>query len=147
MEDVAKVFVLFLCRVQLVLRSGVLTVLDLDKVDVTPSFAEAFRSVLSDFGGSTGGWWCCWDAPSLPKLPPATPKNPLPTFFVFVSLQREQEANGTCLEMNNLLGNCFVASSGHAYNNIDNGPCMGHGSFLLGPGMAWDSNKLGSPED
>ena len=35
MENVAKVFVLFLCGVQLVLRSGVLTVLDLDEVDVT----------------------------------------------------------------------------------------------------------------
>jgi len=40
LENVAKVFVLFLCGIQLVLRSGVLTVLDLDKpeVDVTPSF-------------------------------------------------------------------------------------------------------------
>ena len=56
LENVAKVFVLFLCGVQLVLRSGVLTVLDLDKVDVTPRFAEVFRSVLSGVGGSTGGW-------------------------------------------------------------------------------------------
>ena len=47
LENVAEVFVLFLCSVQLVLRSGVLTILDLDEVDVTPSFAEAFRSVLS----------------------------------------------------------------------------------------------------
>ena len=31
LENVAKVFVLFLCGVQLVLRSGVLTVLDLDE--------------------------------------------------------------------------------------------------------------------
>ena len=38
---------LFLCGVQLVLRSGVLTVLDLDEVDVAPSFVEVFRSVLS----------------------------------------------------------------------------------------------------
>ena len=58
-ENVAKVFVLFLCGVQLVLRSGVLTVLDLDKVDVTPRFAGVFRSVLSGVGGSTGGWRCC----------------------------------------------------------------------------------------
>ena len=36
MENVAEIFVLFLCGVQLILRSGVLTVLDLDKVDVTP---------------------------------------------------------------------------------------------------------------
>jgi len=76
LENVSKVFVLFLCGVQLVLRSGVLTVLNLDKVDVTPSFAEVFRSVLSGIGGSTGGWRCCWGAPSLPQLPPATPKNP-----------------------------------------------------------------------
>ena len=33
-------FVLFLCGVQLVLRSGVFTILDLDEVDVTPRFAE-----------------------------------------------------------------------------------------------------------
>ena len=59
LENVAKVFVLFLCGVQLVLRSGVLTLLDLDKVDVTPRFAEVFRSVLSGVGGSTGGWRCC----------------------------------------------------------------------------------------
>ena len=70
--------VLFLCGVQLVLRSGVLTVIDLDKVDVTPSLVEVFRSVLSGVGGSTGGWRCCWDAPSLTQLPPATPKNPSP---------------------------------------------------------------------
>ena len=59
LENVAKVFVLFLCGVQLVLRSGVLTVLDLDKVGVTPRFAEVFRWVLSGVGGSTGGWRCC----------------------------------------------------------------------------------------
>ena len=59
LENLAKVFVLFLCGVRLVLRSGVLTVLDLDKVDVTPRFAEVFRSVLSGVGGSTGGWRCC----------------------------------------------------------------------------------------
>ena len=59
LENSAKVFVLFLCGVQLVLRSGVLTVLDLVKVDVMPRFAEVFRSVLSGVGGSTGGWRCC----------------------------------------------------------------------------------------
>ena len=67
LENVAKVFVLFLCGVQLVLRSGVFMILDLDKVDVTPSFAEVFRSVLS----GVGGWRRCLDAPSLPQLPPA----------------------------------------------------------------------------
>jgi hypothetical protein len=69
LENVADIFVLFLCGVQLVLRYGVLTVLDLDKVDVTPSIAEVFRSVLSGVGGSTGGWRCCWGAPSLPLSP------------------------------------------------------------------------------
>ena len=59
LENVAEIFVLFLCGVQLVLRSGVLTLLDLDKVDVTPWFAVVFRSVLSGVGGSTGGWRCC----------------------------------------------------------------------------------------
>ena len=67
LENVAEVFVLFLCGVQLVLRSGVLTILDLDEVDVTPRFAEVFRSVLSGVGGSIGGWQCCWGAPSLPQ--------------------------------------------------------------------------------
>ena len=74
--NVAEVFVLFLCGVLLVLRSGVLTILELDKVDVTPSFAEVSRLVLSGVGGFIGGWRCCWDAPSLPQLPPATSKNP-----------------------------------------------------------------------
>ena len=59
-------------------EAGVLTILDLDVVDVTPSFAEVVRSVLSGVGGSTGGWRCCWDAPSPPQLPPATPNNPPP---------------------------------------------------------------------
>ena len=59
LETVAKVFVLSLCGVHLVLRSGVLTVLDFDEVDVTPMFAEVLRSVLSGVGGSTGGWRCC----------------------------------------------------------------------------------------
>ena len=79
LENIAEIFVLFLCGVQLVLRSGVLTVLDLDKVDVTPRFAEVFRSMLSGVGGSTGGWRCCWrGAPSPPQLPPVSPKNPPP---------------------------------------------------------------------
>jgi hypothetical protein len=40
LENVAKVFVLFLCGAQLVLRSGVLTVLDLNKVDIAPIFVK-----------------------------------------------------------------------------------------------------------
>ena len=59
LDNVAEVFVLFLCGVQLVLRSGVLTILDLDELDVTPSLVEVFRSVLSGVGGSTGGWRRC----------------------------------------------------------------------------------------
>jgi hypothetical protein len=54
LENVAETLMLFFCGVQLVLRSGVLTILDLDKVDVTPRFADVFRSVLSGVGGSTG---------------------------------------------------------------------------------------------
>jgi len=87
LENVAKVFVLFLCGVQLVLRSGVLTILDLDKVDVTPRFAKVFRSMLSGVGGSTGGWRCCWDAPSLPQLPPPChSEEPTPPTLVCVFL-------------------------------------------------------------
>ena len=59
LENVAEVFVLFFCGVQLVLRSGVLLVLDLNEVDVAPSFVEVFRSVLSGVGGCTSGWRCC----------------------------------------------------------------------------------------
>ena len=55
LENVAEIFVLFLCGVQLVLRSGVLTILDLNKVDVTPSFAEVFRQA-----GAVWGWWLYW---------------------------------------------------------------------------------------
>ena len=78
LENDAEIFVQFLCSVQLALRSGVFTMLDLNEVDVTPRFAEVFGSVLSGVGGSTGGWRCCWGAPSLPQLPPATSKNPSP---------------------------------------------------------------------
>jgi len=51
---------------------------DLNKVDVTPRFAEVFRSMLYGVDGCTGGWRCCWGAPSLPQSPPATTKNPPP---------------------------------------------------------------------
>ena len=57
--NVAEVFVLFLCGVQLVMRSGVFTILDVNEMDVTPRFAEVFRSMLSGVGGFTGGWRCC----------------------------------------------------------------------------------------
>ena len=70
LENVAKLFVLFLCGVQLVLRSGVITILDLNEVDASPSFAEVFRSVLSGVGGSSCTFcqlrcqscpYCPWD--------------------------------------------------------------------------------------
>ena len=89
LKNGAKTFMLFLRGAQLVLQSSVLTILDLDKVDVTPSLFEVFRSVLSaGVGGSTGGCWrCCWDAPSLPQLPPAIPKNP-PPYISLLFLQQ-----------------------------------------------------------
>jgi len=59
LENVAEIFVLFFCGVQLVLRSGVLTVLNLDEVDVVPISVEVFRSVLSGVGGCASGWRCC----------------------------------------------------------------------------------------
>ena len=57
LKDGAEAFMLFLLGAQLVLRSSVLTVLDLDEVNVTLDDAEIFGSVLS--GGSANGWWCC----------------------------------------------------------------------------------------
>jgi hypothetical protein len=59
LENGAEAFVLFLCGAQLVLRSSVLTVLDLDEVNVTLENAEIFGSALSGEGGSASGWRCC----------------------------------------------------------------------------------------
>ena len=59
LEDGAEAFMLLLRGAQLVLRSSVLTVLDLDEVDVTLESAEVFGSVLSGEGGSAGGAWRC----------------------------------------------------------------------------------------
>jgi len=39
---------------------------------------EIFRSELSQIGGSAGVWRCCWAAPSLSQLPPATTRDPPP---------------------------------------------------------------------
>jgi len=58
LEDRAEAFVLFLRSAQMVLRSSVLTVLDLDEVNVTLKNAEIFGSVLSGEGGSANGWRC-----------------------------------------------------------------------------------------
>ena len=57
LKDGAEAFVLFLRGAQLVLRSSVLTVLDLDEVNVTLENTETFGSVLSGKGGSAGGGW------------------------------------------------------------------------------------------
>jgi len=54
LKDGAEAFVLFLCGAQLFLRFNILTVLDLDKVNVTLDNAETFGSVLSGEGGSAG---------------------------------------------------------------------------------------------
>ena len=50
---------LFLHGAQLVLRPIVLTLLDLDEVNVTLENAEIFGSVLCREGGSASGWRCC----------------------------------------------------------------------------------------
>ena len=54
--DVAEAFVLFLRRAQLVLRSSVLTVLDLNEINVTLENAEIFGLVL----GAVWRRWICW---------------------------------------------------------------------------------------
>ena len=54
----AEAFMLFLHGARLVLRSSVLTVLDLDEVDVTLKNAEIFGSMLFGESGSTNGWRC-----------------------------------------------------------------------------------------
>jgi hypothetical protein len=50
---------LFLHGAQLVLRSLVLAVLDLDEENVTLKSAEIFGSTLSGEGESVNGWRCC----------------------------------------------------------------------------------------
>ena len=61
------------------------------------------RSLLSGVCGSTGGWRCCWGAPSLPQLPPATLKNPPPTlvccFCLFAAMGVTSTKSGR-LEVN-----------------------------------------------
>ena len=59
LKDRAEAFVLFLCGAQLVLRSTVLTVHDLNEVNVLLKIAEIFVSVLSGEGGSSNGWRFC----------------------------------------------------------------------------------------
>jgi hypothetical protein len=50
---------LFPRSAQLVLRSSVLTVLDLDEVNDMLKNAEIFGSMLSGENGSAGGGWRC----------------------------------------------------------------------------------------
>ena len=52
---------------------------------------KIFGSMLSGKGGSANGCRCCWGAPGLPRLPPATLKNPPPfiaslLLFVFAEM-------------------------------------------------------------
>jgi hypothetical protein len=48
---------LFLRNAQLILQSSILTVLDLDEVNVTLDIAEIFGSALPGEGGYVGGGW------------------------------------------------------------------------------------------
>ena len=83
---------LFLRGAQLFLQSSVLTVLNLDEVDVTLENVEIFGSVLSGEGGSVGGGWrCCRIVPGLPQSPPATPKNqpPFIASLLFFCIRRD----------------------------------------------------------
>ena len=60
MKGGAEAFLLFLWGAQLVLRSSVLTVLDINEVNVTLENAEIIGLVLSGEDGSAGGdWRCC----------------------------------------------------------------------------------------
>ena len=59
LKNGAKTFMLFLRGAQLVLQSSVLTVLDLDEVNVTLENAGIFGSVPFGEGGSSGGGWRC----------------------------------------------------------------------------------------
>ena len=86
----------------------VLTVIDVNEVNVTLKNAEIFGLMLSREGGSVGGgWWCCRSAPGLPQLPPATPKNPSPFIasllhLVFAEVGATSLASGR-LEVNRFL--------------------------------------------
>jgi hypothetical protein len=59
LKDGPEAFMLFLRGARLFLQSSVLTVLDLDEVNVTLENAKIFGSVLSGEGGSASGWRCC----------------------------------------------------------------------------------------
>ena len=59
LKDGAEAYMLFLRGAQLVLRSSVLTALDLDEVNVMLENAEISGTVLSGEGESVGGGWRC----------------------------------------------------------------------------------------
>jgi hypothetical protein len=59
LKDGAEAFMLFLHCAQLLLQSNVLSVLDLDEMNVTLKNVEIFGSVLFGEGGSAGGGWRC----------------------------------------------------------------------------------------
>ena len=90
LENVAKVFVLFLCGVQLALRSGVLTVLDLDSRWMSRQVllrslgrcCLGLVAVLVD-GGAAGVLPVSFNCPCHSEEP-----TPLHLFVVFVCLQR-----------------------------------------------------------
>ena len=71
LENVAEIFVLFLCGVQLVLRSSVLTVLDLDEVDATLSFARSLGR-------------CCLGCSQSPSVAPCHFKEPTPLHWFVI---------------------------------------------------------------
>jgi hypothetical protein len=58
-RDGAEAFVLLLRGAQLVLRSSVLTICNLDEVDVTFENSGIFGLMLSGEGESAGGGWRC----------------------------------------------------------------------------------------
>jgi hypothetical protein len=80
LENVAKVFVLFLCGVQLALRSGVLTVLDLDSRWMSRQvlLRSLGRCCLGLVAVLVAGGVAGVLPVSLAQLPPATSKNPRP---------------------------------------------------------------------
>ena len=129
LENVAKVFVLLFCGVKLVLRSGVLTVLDLDEVDVAPSFVEVFRSVLSGVGGCTSGCLCrsvllrCSQSPSIAPCHSEEPTPPtLVCCFCVVAAMGVTSTKSGWLEVN--LSLSWEAGWEEPFGNISTFSCF-----------------------
>jgi len=111
LKNVAEVLVLFLCSAQLVLRFGILTQRYPHTKFLISMMWMSCRRMLRSLGRcclekvSWICWWCCcWGAPCLPQLPPATPKNPLPSILpMLLSCFAEKGATSTAsgrLEVN-----------------------------------------------